>query len=625
MSEIDLTEDYHSEISSNDELTLGSSDDESLRIYEEFLKVCGTQDLDAVRSFYTEHYAIHDYDHASIFAHLCQNNYLEIARWYHSIHPDLSEDILDDMVTYVVGEYCNLEMAHWICSIHTDLSERVKYCAFNLSCVNGKLELAKWIYSLGLDDLEVAQWIHSLGLDEFESGPLSHTCLLSIGKGHLDVVDFLLTLQPDMDLSNNEDYPLSQQVLLCIQGGHLEMAKWLFQRYPQEFDMIDLFHNACTGCSFYEMYGPYRVFRSISTPSLPMVQWIHSVSPESFDVINQDSLFHMISSDRFEIIQWIHSLNPIQLSINDHEKMFRASSSLGYSQMTRWLFELRPIDAIYDDFELACTNGHLHVAELLCFLKPGFMPFNEEKSGSELNIFEMTCNHGKLDVAKWLYSIFSAQIDVSTDFKYVFRSACENGYLDIVQWIHLIQPDLDICFNDNAPIKSACGYGHLPVAQWILSVRPDMDLHAEDEDFFCIACESGKLEIAKWLLSVAPDINIRARGDNSFKKACENNHPKVVKWLVSLKPEIYSYELERGDENNITILFRIHGDLVLREMPTEQITGCCICYSDKPDIITECNHQFCTECIHEWMKRQHICPYCRTELFHQNLFKISPM
>jgi hypothetical protein len=152
-----------------------------------------------------------------------------------------------------------------------------------------------------------------------------------------------------------------------------------------------------------------------------------------------------------------------------------------------------------------------------------------------------------------------------------------------------------------------------------------MDLHAEDEVLFCIACESGKLDIAKWLLSIVPDINIRADEDFSFKKACENNHPKVVKWFVSLKPEIYSYELEREDERNITILFRIRGDLVPREIPTAEVQDCSICYSMKSEIITECNHQFCTECIHEWMKRQHICPYCRSGLFHQNLFRIAPM
>ena len=32
------------------------------------------------------------------------------------------------------------------------------------------------------------------------------------------------------------------------------------------------------------------------------------------------------------------------------------------------------------------------------------------------------------------------------------------------------------------------------------------------------------------------------------------------------------------------------------------------------NMITECNHQFCTNCICNWYKKNSCCPYCKQEL-----------
>lgn len=43
---------------------------------------------------------------------------------------------------------------------------------------------------------------------------------------------------------------------------------------------------------------------------------------------------------------------------------------------------------------------------------------------------------------------------------------------------------------------------------------------------------------------------------------------------------------------------------------------CPICYEEKCDmIITECNHEFCSECIEDWKKLNPTCPMCRRKIF----------
>ena len=63
-------------------------------------------------------------------------------------------------------------------------------------------------------------------------------------------------------------------------------------------------------------------------------------------------------------------------------------------------------------FELSCNHGHLNVVKWLC----------RYFVGCNIDIHEVSCIYGKLRVAKWLYF----------DVDYVFASCCENGTLEAV-------------------------------------------------------------------------------------------------------------------------------------------------------------------------------------------------
>jgi hypothetical protein len=455
-------------------------------LYKEFLKVCDTQDLEAVMTFYHDYYQPYDDDRGSIFAHLCENNYFEIARWYFSIHPDMSKRILNDMVMCVLCPDGNFEMTQWIFSIHTHMDDETKYCGFQEACAKGHVRLAQWIYSNGFG--------------EFITKSLRRMYFINCHRGHMEMAEWVFSLEPDMDLSPVDYYSLQEIAETFIKKNKLQEAEWFFARHPEAF---------------------------------------------------------------------------------------------------RFMYDAPDVD-ISD---------------------------SSSESEHKLNLFESKCRNGELEMARWLYSTFSTSEHLCSDYAYIFRDACENGKLEVAQWLLSIKPDIDICDCDNYAFSLACENGHLEIAQWILRQRPDIDLRVEDDIYFCIACESGQLEIAQWLLSVQPDINIRADDDYSFKTASENGHQHIVDWLISLLPDIYSYELGEEDEENVTILFRIRNIPVdyiptPREIPSVEIEDCSICYGEKSQIITECNHQFCKRCIDTWLIRQSVCPYCRNPLLHHNLFCI---
>lgn len=48
---------------------------------------------------------------------------------------------------------------------------------------------------------------------------------------------------------------------------------------------------------------------------------------------------------------------------------------------------------------------------------------------------------------------------------------------------------------------------------------------------------------------------------------------------------------------------------------------CKICYENQKELITKCGHQFCLNCIREWMNIQNICPYCRSDLNYNQIIE----
>lgn len=51
-------------------------------------------------------------------------------------------------------------------------------------------------------------------------------------------------------------------------------------------------------------------------------------------------------------------------------------------------------------------------------------------------------------------------------------------------------------------------------------------------------------------------------------------------------------------------------------LPTNT-TECIVCFNDVPNdkaVRTVCSHVFCKKCLNKWLRHNHTCPLCRTEL-----------
>jgi hypothetical protein len=92
-------------------------------------------------------------------------------------------------------------------------------------------------------------------------------------------------------------------------------------------------------------------------------------------------------------------------------------------------------------------------------------------------------------------------VDIHANNEEAFRVSCDHEKLEVARWLVSLDADVDIHVFDEV-FRFACLDGKLEVAQWLVGLTNDVDIHADEDWAFCNACEQKKLETARWLWSV---------------------------------------------------------------------------------------------------------------------------
>jgi hypothetical protein len=145
------------------------------------------------------------------FFELCRKGKLEQMQQLYQLNPN---DIdIDEEGGYAMRMSCwngHIENAKWLYSLGADIHMRSEM-PFRVSCEYGHLEIAKWLYSLGGVDihalqgyafrrscecghLETAKWLYSLGVID-TCASKDYKMIVSCLDAHIDMVRFLLELE----------------------------------------------------------------------------------------------------------------------------------------------------------------------------------------------------------------------------------------------------------------------------------------------------------------------------------------------------------------------------------------------------------------------------------------------
>jgi hypothetical protein len=276
-----------------------------------------------------------------------------------------------------------------------------------------------------------------------------------------------------------------------------------------------------------------------------------------------------------------------------------------------------------------CKDGKTSDAQQL-FAKSESLDINM----AEDYIFRLSCYHGHLETAKWLYCLSKipphTKIDINVRNGFSFVYACRNGHLEVAKWLYQLSKN-----DGNEKVSSkaidyafrwSCINGHLEISKWLYDISKSdgnqkIDINVNTNSVFKWSCIHGRLEVAKWLFSLSKQdgnavIKTNTWGDPIFVMTCIRNHRDVAKWLsmidtryivterdtkVEFKVGSYKTSIKAAvDSGNIDYINMLFMDVPLKDSDCEL---CPVCLSDDSDkwvrLGMKSPHTVCFECYGE--------------------------
>jgi hypothetical protein len=231
---------------------------------------------------------------------------------------------------------------------------------------------------------------------------------------------------------------------------------------------------------------------------------------------------------------------------------------------------------------------------------------------NNIDIFYKACDSGDIEFAIYLYDKIY-QFDINIDYETIFISVCEKQELNIAMWLLSINQIINTVSNNEKVLQLAIVLSLFDIAEQILYNNPLLDLSFNDNIIFKDACINGNMELIKWIFKIIPDISVYSV--NNY--ICINNSTlfktSITNW-INLHNDKYHLLII---DNIFKCKLKLKIKFEFRDM--DDIETCIICMENMCDIITNCNHQFCMECIVKFYNKNNefFCPMCRKM---ENLF-----
>ena len=168
---------------------------------------------------------------------------------------------------------------------------------------------------------------------------------------------------------------------------------------------------------------------------------------------------------------------------------------------------------------------------------------------------------------------------------------------------------------------NACSNGKLEIVKW-LSNLINKDNHVIFYNGFKAACVNDKYDLVVWIYNFNQNIDISNEDNISFKTVCEKNYYAIAKWFTNVNKKYLI-----NDSNNY--VYRIPYLIIEgikninKEDVKKNINDCIICYDKKSNMLTDCGHLYCYDCLIKWIIDKKSCPYCREDLNLNNLSQIN--
>ena len=480
--------------------------------------------------------------------HVALCNSLDIVSWLVSIDPDCmkTRNKNNKSVLHFAALNGNTEIASVLLE-SVNSSERSSLIsspddkgltAFHWSCLRGHLEFSKCL-------LEEYKNYKS------ESDPLLHTIRdndgttpleLAVASNHLEIVSWLVSIDPDcMKLQNKDKLSVLQ---VAAANGKTEIASVLLKSANSsdksslisslDDEGMTAFHWSCSKghLEFSKwLLEEYKNYKSESDPLLHTIQNNNGTTPFELAVLR----------NHLEIVSWLVSIDPdcTKTRSKNKKSILHFAALTGNTEIASVLLESlnsldrsslisSPDDKGMTALHWSCSEGHLEFSK--CLLEE----YKIYKSESDPLLHTIQNNNGTTP----------------------FELAVLRNHLEIVSWLVSIDPDCTKTRSKNKKsiLHFAALTGNTEIASVLLESLNSLDrssLISSPDDkgmtAFHWSCSKGHLEFSKWLLEEYKNYKSESdpllhtiqnnNGTTPFELAVLRNHLEIVSWLVSIDPD----------------------------------------------------------------------------------------
>ena len=164
-----------------------------MKVVSEFTTACYMGDIELVKFWWTYRSDVFTsfiidmcYNDELLFHKVCENGHLNVAKWLYNLHPYILIDNYTSIfnIAYTKGY---LHMLKWVVKKDPEyIEDKTKLIVpFWESCLNGKLNIAKWIYA------NSNERVYSLNKRSLYYGYKRNMLLDICGEGSLFIIKWL--------------------------------------------------------------------------------------------------------------------------------------------------------------------------------------------------------------------------------------------------------------------------------------------------------------------------------------------------------------------------------------------------------------------------------------------------
>ena len=576
------------------------------------------------------------------FSNACRKGHFEVAKWlfldefvqeamYETITPEFYEEIPDK-------ENKTSKWIKAIVDIRTKYNNLCPYILLDKCLENDDLNTFKFVCScfadpeFGVHLTEIVKW-------EYFTKRTEHPKILEwIMKHKYATIKEEQYKDAWNSISNRRS---SFEVVLCF----LKHVPETIHLNPKS--VLSKEEWKSTALCFLDKYRElWKGYECLVKADVKKTELIFQLYPQltSYIDIMSCGILSAFKENNFELAQFLYSkYNGIRLIGRDilfglydiTDSNYKTAFDITYKHIELYDYE------IVNHFIELCSKNSFECAEYIMSQLPQLKrKFTEDVVTRLLTNYDFN----DLNVMKWICKTFSINPQhfiscfLSSDLKIkqwlletkgeiitdsTINTCFERGNLKIKQWLLETKPEI---ITDRT-INTCFVHIDFETKKWLYETRSDIITESTIKRTFQTVCLNGKNEQISWLIRQRSELFDDDFLDNVFKKLCSKcmdskyrflgcslkNLVEIALWFQSYRPERYQVKTKYSYNHRELDSYKIICDI--EPIAVSTIETCSICYSENSDVITDCKHQFCSDCIEKWLARKNTCPICRKECY----------